>query len=213
MKKLFIISLILACSMAGFSQVGITKLGNTVKMSGLTRQNTQLPIQGGVLYISTLNLIGGYSGDIISFKTPGYDVVIPFSTITDKLGTTTVPAYLDKLLGSGLLDMNVSTTTAISAEIDIAGGDTTVVYNPNPGIRPWSVQVIPSASINNTITVTIMVSNDGVNYIQYATELTGTTSGLTDITFAGADISYTYFAVMIAVGSATTGKLKLYTIL
>lgn len=112
MKKLGIILLMLIVGVIGYSQVSILKIGNTLKFTGLTAKNTSLPTLGGILYLSAVDVVGGYSGDVITFSRsvdPTYPALkIPFADITDKLGQANVAAYIHYLANNGYFSVEVT---------------------------------------------------------------------------------------------------------
>jgi hypothetical protein len=213
MKKLRMILALLVIAVNVNAQVGITKVGDLIKFTGVGTMNSPLATTNTTIYLANIDIVR-FTGNDIRFERSGSGrsyVDIYFPDVTDKLSMTTSATYVDKLVELGYIQSTVNAVT--SDTLEVSNGDTTITYQTNPKNRPWSVQVMSTDSIDSPITVDIWVSNDGTNFVALDDELTGTITDDETISFAGEDISHLYFRVKVVVGSATIGKYKIYAIL
>jgi hypothetical protein len=108
--------------------VTLSKSGQYLKISGLTKAHTSLPLlDGGIIYLTALNVVGGYSDNRINFhSTAERDVArisIPYDEISDKLGTTTPEEYIDAINALNYL-------STVPTKTNINTGSEEVLVNP-----------------------------------------------------------------------------------
>jgi hypothetical protein len=101
----------------------------------------------------------------------------------------------------------------ISEQLLVSAGDAELIYMPAIGVRPWSVQ-ISSIGLNGAVSVTLLVSNDGFNFVTLSNDLQGSLDvDTTSIILEGGAITCKYFKIAITVTTATAGILLAYSML
>lgn len=115
MKKILVTILLSMMLIPAFSQVGISKVGDFIKFTGLTKDNSSYVMPSGTLYLAQLDQIV-VQGTTIYFGNSDWvsDIVkVTFASISDKHGTSNADALVQ-----WYLDNEYINTGGVGKEVD-----------------------------------------------------------------------------------------------
>jgi hypothetical protein len=221
MKKLFLLLAVLM-PLITFGQITITKSGDQVKFTGLGIGNGVVTNSRGYseIYSAAVDqvMIQGTNLYFVNLGSKGIVATVPFAKISNKQGTVTPAAYVEKLIALGYLDKS-SNKEAIET-IFSGTNQNGLKYWPDTvglcmdGFKNLSVSgyFTEPQAVNDSIY--LQVTNDyGINWVtaygynwftnSTLNQLKQTGAGTTKVAWSFPNLNFKYFRVVWGGGDAT----------
>ena len=205
-----------------FGQIGISKVGDQIKFTGLGIGNGIVTNSTAysAIYSSSVDqvMIQGTTLYFINSGSKAIVATVPFTKITNKLGKTTAATYVEKIIQLGYLDK-----TAIKYELDtvfIGTNKSGTAYFPDTlglsmdGFRDLVISgyITEGNAVNDSIHVQV-TNDEGINWVTLygyspytnttIAQLKQTGAGTLTISWQFPALNYKYFRVVGGFGDAT----------
>ncbi|MDX1829594.1 MAG: choice-of-anchor D domain-containing protein, partial [Lutibacter sp.] len=190
----------------------VATFGEIVASGGTLNANIDNPLNNSVYCLNTtIDLIGSYSGSVISGETVSYSGFItnPSGTTTSYINTTSIPSYTLNQIGEYLFSYTVTGTFSSGNSISNTETSTITVSPTAVGGSISSSQSICSGTLpadltlsGQTGTIQWQSSTDNINFINISGADTSTLSGAQ----MGALTTTKYYRAFITSGACTANS-------